>query len=198
MEALLTKKSVGPLDNFHSHKGKVFAAMVKLNSENKVEFDFGTASDAEVVDFSGREPLGKCPNCGANVYENGASYVCEKAVGAQRACTFRCGTVILKQIVDKAQLVKLLTTGKTDLLNRFISRKGRPFRACLAVRDGRVVFEFVNSKKKPAAAASPSKRTPDDGTQTLEAGHQTLPAGKKIPGAGHRKKDARHRPPDAG
>ena len=150
MEDLLTRKSVGPLDNFHSHKGKVFAAMVKLNPESKVEFDFGTASDAEVVDFSGKESLGKCPNCGAGVYENGSSYVCEKAVGAKRTCKFRCGTVILKQIVDKTQLVKLLTTGKTDLLARFISRKGRPFRAFLVIRDRQVGFEFVNTKKKPA------------------------------------------------
>ncbi|MCX6993476.1 MAG: DNA topoisomerase III [Kiritimatiellaeota bacterium] len=157
MEDLLTKKSVGPLDNFHSHKGKVFAAMVKLSPEYKVEFDFGTAAGDEVVDFSGKEPLGKCPKCGAGVYENGSSYVCEKAVGAKRTCTFRCGTVILKQIVDKTQLVKLLTTGKTDLLTRFISRKGRPFRAYLVVRDGQVGFEFINSKKKPAQTSSVEK-----------------------------------------
>ena len=157
MEDLLTRKSVGPLDNFHSHKGKVFAAMVKLNPESKVEFDFGTASDAEVVDFSGKESLGKCPNCGDGVYENGSSYVCEKAVGAKRTCKFRCGTVILKQIVDKTQLVKLLTTGKTDLLARFISRKGRPFRAFLVIRDRQVGFEFVNTKKKPGKT-SPAKK----------------------------------------
>jgi len=157
MEDLLTRKSVGPLDNFHSHKGKVFAAMVKLNPECKVEFDFGTGSGAEgaaEVDFSGKESLGKCPKCGAGVFENGSSYVCEKAVGAKRACTFRCGAVILKQIVDKTQIVKLLTTGKTDLLNRFISRKGRPFRAYLVIRDGQVGFEFINSRKKPAAAGN--------------------------------------------
>src|ERR1035437_187029 len=132
--------------------------MVKLNPESKVEFDFGAAADAETVDFSGKELLGKCPKCGAGVYENGSSYVCEKAVGAKRACTFRCGAVILKQIVDKTQAVKLLTTGKTDLLARFISRKGRPFRAYLVIRDGQVGFEFVNAKKKPAKT-SPVERT---------------------------------------
>ena len=162
MEDLLTRKSVGPLDNFHSHKGKLFAAMVKLNPECKVEFDFGTASGAEAVDFSGKEALGKCPNCGSGVFENGSSYVCEKAVGAKRTCKFRCGAVILKQIVDKTQAVKLLTTGKTDLLNRFISRKGRPFRAYLVIRDGQVGFEFVNSKKKPA------KPAPAAGTESVK------------------------------
>ena len=169
MEDLLTRKSIGPLDNFHSHKGKVFAAMVKLNPESKVEFDFGSASDAEVVDFSGKESLGKCPNCGAGVYENGSSYVCEKAVGAKRTCKFRCGTVILKQIVDKTQLVKLLTTGKTDLLARFISRKGRPFRAFLVIRDRQVGFEFVNTKKKPAAAGSTLNQTTDSRRPTPDA-----------------------------
>ncbi|MDD5677321.1 MAG: DNA topoisomerase III [Kiritimatiellae bacterium] len=173
MEDLLNKKSVGPLDNFHSHKGKVFAATVKLSPEYKVEFDFGTASGSEAVDFSGKESLGKCPKCGAGVFENGSSYVCEKAVGAKRTCTFRCGAVILKQIVDKTQLIKLLTTGKTDLLNRFISRKGRPFRAYLVVRDGQVGFEFVNAKKKPAAAGSTSKQKSDAGPKKNDVGYQT-------------------------
>lgn len=153
MEELLTKKSVGPLDNFHSHKGKVFAAVVKLTPEYKIEFDFGSATDANgaPVDFSGKEPLGKCPKCGAGVFENGPWYVCEKAVGQERACEFRCGAVILKQVVDKAQMVKLLATGKTDLLPRFISRKGRPFRAFLVIRDCQVGFEFVNSKRNQGA-----------------------------------------------
>ncbi len=173
MEDLLTKKSVGPLDNFHSHKGKVFAAMVKLNAESKVEFDFGAAGAADAVDFSGKQPLGKCPVCGSNVYENGSSYVCEKAVGEVRTCKFRCGTVVLKQIIDKTQLVKLLTTGKTDLMSRFISRKGRPFRACLVMRDGQVGFEFVNSKKKPAKPGSEEKKEPAPKSESAEKSVRT-------------------------
>ncbi len=159
METLLTRRSVGPLDNFHSHKGKVFAAVVKLTPEHTATFDFGSASaegaGGAPPDFSAQTPVGKCPVCGAGVYEHGASYVCEKTVGEPRSCSFRSGAVILKQAVDRAQMTKLLATGRTDLLTRFISKKGRPFRAFLVVRDGAVGFEFVKAGPKktgPAAA----------------------------------------------
>jgi len=46
----------------------------------------------------------------------------------------------------------LITTGKTDLLPKFISKKGRPFSAHLKLDNGKVGFEFAekNSRaKKP-------------------------------------------------
>ena len=47
-----------------------FAAVLKLTPEFKTEFDFGNdqSKDGEAaatVDFTGKEPLGKCPKCGA-------------------------------------------------------------------------------------------------------------------------------------
>ena len=53
---------------------------------------------------------------------------------------------------------KLLTTGKTDLLHRFISKKGRPFSAFLARgEDGKVTFEFAPREPKVAKAKAPAK-----------------------------------------
>jgi len=50
---------------------------------------------------------------------------------------------------------KLLATGKTDLLQRFISKKGRPFKAYLVKNpDGRVGFEFEPRKPKAGSAAA--------------------------------------------
>ncbi|MGH8747413.1 MAG: topoisomerase C-terminal repeat-containing protein, partial [Burkholderiales bacterium] len=49
----------------------------------------------------------------------------------------------------------LLATGKTDLLQRFISKKGRPFKAYLIKNaEGRVGFEFEPRKSKAASATS--------------------------------------------
>jgi len=40
-------------------------------------------------------------------------------------------------------MAKLLTTGKTDLLEHFISKAGRPFPAYLVLDDsGKATFEF--------------------------------------------------------
>ena len=70
--------------------------------------------------------------------------MCEKAVGNGRTCDFRSGKVILQQPVERAQMQKLLETGRTDLLPRFISKKGRPFKAFLVkTAGGRVGFEFL-------------------------------------------------------
>ena len=44
--------------------------------------------------------------------------------------------------IPKEQAQKLLTNGKTDLLEGFISKRGRPFSACLKLEDGKVGFEF--------------------------------------------------------
>jgi DNA topoisomerase-3 len=154
---LITKRYIGPLTGFRSRMGKPFAAAMKLNDEFRTEFDFGqgSASDSEEApDFSRLERLGACPKCGAGVFEHGVAYVCEKSVGAQRSCDFRTGRIILQQPIERAQMQQLLATGRTDLLPRFISKKGRPFKAFLVkTPGGKIGFEFQPRAPKPGAAA---------------------------------------------
>jgi len=169
---LFTKRFVGPLTGFRSRAGKPFSAGIRLTADYKLEFDFGQArleeEAANPPDFSNQESLGACPKCGARVFEYGAVFVCEKAVGAARTCDFRSGKMILQQPVERAQMQKLLATGRTDLLTSFVSKKGRRFKAYL-VKTGerRVGFEFeARAPRKtqarepaPAAAyAAPRKR----------------------------------------
>ncbi len=160
IETLIVKRSVGPLTGFRSRAGKPFAAMVRLSPEFRAEFDFGPQVGAdgttEAVDFSGQTPLGPCPKCGGRVFEQPIAYTCENSVGPARRCDFRSGRVILQRPIEPEQIQKLLATGRTDLLHRFISRKGRPFSAFL-VRgaDGKVGFEFA-----PRAAKAP-RRSPE-------------------------------------
>jgi DNA topoisomerase-3 len=146
VEQLITEKQIGPLQGFRSKKGFPFAAVLKLNPEGKVEFDFGQdqrdAENSVPVDFSAQTPIGPCPKCGASVFEMPMHYVCEKAVGPSRTCDFRSGKVILQQPIERAQMEKLLNQGKTDLLTKFISKKNRPFKAYLSVQEKKVGFEF--------------------------------------------------------
>ena len=146
-ETLLTEREVGPLEGFRSKLGRPFAAKLKLNDANEVQFDFGDGSgdgsDAVAPDFTGQESLGPCPKCGNAVFELPAAYVCEKAVGPEKSCDFRSGRVILQRPVERAQMQKLLATGKTDLLQFVSSRTRRPFAAFLARQgDGKIGFEF--------------------------------------------------------
>jgi len=167
VEELIIKGSVGPLQGFRSRMGKPFIANIKLGADFKTEFDFGqngNETDAAPVDFSGQEPLGACPKCGSRVFSHGVAYICEKATGADRTCDFRSGKIILQRPIEAEQMQKLLTTGKTDLLHRFISKKGRPFSAYLTRGDdGKVTFEFAPREAKapkakaPAPAKAPAK-----------------------------------------
>ena len=177
IEELISKGVVGPLQGFRSKMGKPFAGLIRMTPEFKPEFDFGQGNgdNAAEVDFSGKEPLGNCPKCGARVFENGPSYVCEKAVGPIRTCDFRSGGVILQQPVDQSQMRKLLATGKTDLLPKFISKKGRPFAAYLVVGEGKVSFEFEprpaktakGKAAKDAKAAAPVEKLDFTGQEPL-------------------------------
>ncbi len=169
IETLIAKGSVGPLTGFRSRIGKPFAAMVRLTPEFRAEFDFGRQADADgvaaKVDFSTLTPLGPCPKCGGRVFEQPMAYVCENSVNSERRCDFRSGRVILQRPVEPEEIRKLLATGRTDLLHRFISRKGRPFSAFL-VRgaDGKVGFEFApraaRASARPSATATAPEKTP--------------------------------------
>ncbi|HZQ72779.1 MAG TPA: DNA topoisomerase III [Burkholderiales bacterium] len=158
---LITKRTIGPLTGFRSKMGKPFSAVMKLTDELRLEFDFGQSGEDEAApDFSGQEPLGACPKCGARVFEHGMVYTCEKALGPGRSCDFRSGRMILQQPIEREQMKKLLHTGKTDLLPRFISKKGRPFKAFLVKQpDGKIGFEFQpRAPKTKAAEDKPGKK----------------------------------------
>ncbi|MEY4198621.1 MAG: topoisomerase [Verrucomicrobiota bacterium] len=160
VETLLREKQVGPLQGFRSKQGFPFAAVMKLSPEGEAKFDFGNDQkedeNAAPVDFTGKEPLGQCPKCKTGrVFENGMNYVCEHATGKDRKCDFKTGAIILQQPIEKAQIVKLLADGKTDLLKGFVSKKtNRKFEAFLKFDGAKVSFEFAPREKKfPAKGA---------------------------------------------
>ncbi len=158
---LISRRFVGPLTGFRSRMGRPFSAGVRLTDDLRLEFDFGQAREDDeqsAPDFSGQDSLGPCPKCGARVFEHGAVYVCEKAVGPDRSCDFRSGKMILQQPIERDQMQKLLATGRTDLFTRFVSKKGRRFKAYLVkTPDQRIGFEF--EARAPRATAAPTAKS---------------------------------------
>ena len=71
--------------------------------------------------------------------------------------------------MEKEQVMKLIQNGRTDLLHKFISKKGRPFSAFLVVGEGgKVGFEFAprepktpKGKAKAAAAKTAAPVKPE-------------------------------------
>src|SRR5437773_2988913 len=154
LEKLLTEKQVGPLEGFRSKVGRKFNATVKLSEDFKPAFDFGeNGHDQPVtIDTEKHEALGLCPICKkGQVYVLDRAYACENAVAKEKTCTFRISKNILHREIPKEQVQKLITTGKTDLLPKFVSKKGRPFSAHLKLENGKVGFEFAERKPKKRA-----------------------------------------------
>ena len=154
LEKLLTEGKVGPLEGFRSKVGRKFNAIVKMGDDFKPAFDFGeNGHDQPIkIDSQKHEALGLCPVCQkGQVYVLDRAYACENAVSTEKTCTFRVSKTILHREIPKEQLQKLITTGKTDLLPKFISKKGRPFSAHLKLENGKVGFEFAERKPKKSA-----------------------------------------------
>ncbi len=173
VETLLSKHKLGPLEGFRSKAGWPFTAELKMVKDAelnnwKMEFDFGEDAkkeeeSGEPVDFSNATTLGACPKCGGSVYEHGTNYVCEHTLGAGKAkCDFKSGKIILQQPITPEQFGKLLETGKTDLLDGFVSNKTRrKFKAFLSwdAKAGKVGFEFEpRAPKAPAAKKAAAKK----------------------------------------
>ncbi|MEO7243424.1 MAG: DNA topoisomerase III [Variovorax sp.] len=187
-EQLLHDKHIGPLEGFRSKAGWPFTAEIVIKPDEetrnwKLEFDFGddkNQASGEIVDFSGRVALGPCPKCAARVFEHGANYVCEKSVptAAQPtpSCDFKTGKIILQQPVEPEQVQKLLATGKTDLLDKFVSmRTRRPFKAFLGwnAEEGKVSFSF----EPRASKFPPRKGAPQVGVRAPAAGKKSGSSG---------------------
>ncbi len=172
VEAFIANKKIGPLEGFRSKAGWPFTAEIKLAFDDeiknwKLEFDFGedakAAEAGEPVDFSEQTSLGPCPKCQSAVFELGTSYVCQASTGPGATCDFKSGKIILQQPVIREQMTQLLATGKTSLLENFVSNKTRrKFKARLAFdkKEGKVSFEFEPRPVKVAAAKKvASKKT---------------------------------------
>jgi DNA topoisomerase-3 len=200
MDQLLRERQIGPLQGFRSKMGRAFAAVIKLNDEHAPNFDFGNEEEGgEAVDFTGQETLGTCPKCSARIFEQPMSYICEKSTGPDKSCDFRSGKVILQQEIGRAEMQKLLETGKTNLLKGFVSNRTRKKFSAYLVRgaDGKVGFEFEQrapkvpkAPKAPKVAAKPAaepKPAKAAKTAKVGAGGMKSPAGataaKKKPAA---------------
>ena len=159
-EQLVRDGRIGPLKGFISKAGAPFAAQMFFNfnktSQNyRLQFDFDkdNKSDQAVVnvDISNQTSLGQCPKCSGDVYEQEQDYVCINSVGSptnpKPSCNFKTGRNVLQQPISPEQVGKLLSSGRTDLLDGFVSsRTQKKFTAMLVwdARAGKVGFEFTS------------------------------------------------------
>lgn len=149
VQTLLAERKIGPLEGFRSKMGRAFKASLFLDEEHKAKFEFEKKEETSApADLSALPIVGECPVCKqAPVRETENAYICERTFAKE--CTFRMGRQILKKDIPVEQARKLIETGKTDLITKFISSKtNRPFDAFLKLEKGKVGFEFPPREPK--------------------------------------------------
>lgn len=98
-----------------------------------------TSRESNPFRFSRLPVVGKCPNCGKNVYEFQKSYSCEDSRG-------KCGFFFMKEMwgkeVTPTQAKRVLEKGSSITLKGFLDRQGNPHSGKLVLTDGRVRVEL--------------------------------------------------------
>jgi len=160
---LFTTKHVGPLTGFRSKFNKPFDAALEMDAKFKINFVF------EGDDRDGPPELTEEQFIGEAKTEEGKSYkvyATEKAYHVPEIVTkkdphgIRIGKSILQCEIPQDQILKLISTGKTDVLKGFVSnRTKRKFDAHLTfdAKDGKIGFDFPPRPVKKVAAKKAAK-----------------------------------------
>lgn len=147
--SLLKGESLGPFSDWRSKHGKSFTASVSLVN-NKIEFIFANSTaDLDVESIKKQVPLGLSPIDKTPVFDTPAGYMSESALDEDTQNGLKISKIILEKAISPDNITQLLTLGKTELIQGFISKKKRPFDAYLLISDkGKITFEFPPRKSK--------------------------------------------------
>jgi DNA topoisomerase III len=158
---LVVNGEVGPLDGFVSSKtGNRFPAKIRLiddpknEGKRKAELDFGNKFDVNTL-----EPIWKDPTSGAELCEAPTSYVLREREGAEWKNVFQVGRLMCQKPITRENAIELVQSGKTALIQGFISKKGRPFDAFLVRSGPKITWEFP-PRKTAAKDGSGKTRKP--------------------------------------
>jgi DNA topoisomerase-3 len=154
---LTETRSVGPLQGFLSRSGQEFSAMLQLDEKFKVSFSFDD-SDRDGTELD--NPIGPCPLCRKEgrsglIHAAPDAYVCDQYF-QEAKCPARLPRKLLKVEIPQEQALKFFNEGKTDVIERFISKKGRPFSASLVLNprgDKLFEWEFPPYRRGPRKTA---------------------------------------------
>jgi DNA topoisomerase-3 len=160
---LVTTGEVGPLDGFVSPRsGARFAAKLrivdnekaKVPGGKKIAMDFGEKTD--VGDFPA---FWTDPKSGAQLCEAPTKYVLrEKTADGAWEQTFSLSRILCKRELTRDDLISCITTGRTPLIENFISKFGRPFKAYLVRAEAKANFEFPPREAKTDKDGKPVAR----------------------------------------
>ena len=131
---LLENREMNDLHGFFNRNGESYETSIVLSDEGKVTSAKSTGNRSNATD----EALGPCPTCHGTIRQTDTHYACD-----QEDCKFAgVGKVICKRVIQPEEAKAIIVDGKSPLIDDFISRRGRPFKAFLVLEGTKVGFEF--------------------------------------------------------
>jgi DNA topoisomerase-3 len=133
----------GKVDNLHgfvNRSSEEFTASIIRNDENKLEFVRQGPSKEEL---SKSEVLLDCPTCeSGSIRVTDTYWACDNETCKSRPLA----RSICKREMQTDEAVRFFVEGETELIDDFISKRGKPFTAKLLNRGGRMKFDFPPRK----------------------------------------------------
>jgi DNA topoisomerase-3 len=158
LRELFAKGKTQILSGFKSKFNKPFEAALALDEKFKVNFAFENEDKDSAVELTEEQLIGEATTPEGKtvkVYGSEKAYHIPEIISKKDPNGIRIGKSILQREIPEDQAIKLISTGKTDLLKGFISnRTKRAFDAHLTfdMKDGKIGFDFPPRPAKKAAA----------------------------------------------
>jgi DNA topoisomerase III len=125
IKALLTQKKTALLPGFVSKKGKEFSAMLVLEENGEVRFEFAPRANSQSNPMANATFI--CPRCTCAMYKNQSVVQC-----AQAACCFTVPLFVSGRALSDAELTELFTNKRTAVLQGFVKNQ-KPFKGALLI-----------------------------------------------------------------
>ncbi len=105
--------------------------MIDLDLTQKIAMNINQFTGKDSKGIATRKPLGIiCPACGGELTTTSFGYGCSNYGNEEIKCRFSLGQIAGVDI-DEEQFKKLVLEGKTDLIEGFKSKSGKPFKSVL-------------------------------------------------------------------
>ena len=154
---LFSKGFVGPLTGFKSKFNKPFDAALKMDEKFKINFFFENDDRDNAPELTEEHFIGDIAmqdGRTVKLYETEKAYHLPELVTKKEPNGIRIGKSILHHEITVDQAIKLISTGKTDVIKGFVSnRTKRKFDAHLTFdpKEGKIGFDFPPRPAKKAA-----------------------------------------------
>lgn len=196
---LLEKHETPVLDGFMYQDGRTYSASLMLEGKDLKLVPLAGSVGERASDTPEYEvddtPLGPCPrDHGSEIVETPTHYVCKSTLerakdDASKPCPFTFPRTVCHREMTRTEAEHYVKHKRTEMLEEFISKRGRPFSATLFLKEnGRHGFEFAQRTGGGRRKATGKKTTRKKGTTRKKTTRRKATTPKKVAAKAVRRK----------